>query len=192
MDEKLEKQSLRTRFGSEQVVHADLGASSAVERTLLELPELRPGPVMGYLAIRGEPQIDGVLRTLMSRGVHVCVPSVEWDAGTMEPARFTGFEGLLTRRHGVREPAAGTPIVPIQDVRVVLVPGVAFDVHGARLGRGGGFYDRFLERLAPGSIRIGVGFERRVVDRLPVHPWDQMLDMLVTEQAIRRFDRAAE
>lgn len=192
MTEKLEKGALRTRFCSEAACDTDEAASSSIERTLLELPELEHGAVMGYLAIRGEPNVDGVLRTLVDRGGKVCVPSVAWDEGTMEPARFTGFEGLVTRRHGVREPVAQTPIVPIQDVRVVLVPGVAFDGRGARLGRGGGFYDRFLERLAPGSVRIGVGFERRVVDRLPVHPWDQMLDMLVTEQAVRRFERAAE
>lgn len=184
------KQQVRARFRVEAAAPGDAAASVLISEVLLEVPEVASASgVLGYLAIAGEPNVDAVLEGLRARGVCVGVPMVDWERGSMEAGVFSGFEGLSCRRHGVREPVAGTSIVPMGELRVVLVPGVAFDLRGGRLGRGGGFYDRFLARLAPQTIRVGVGFERRVVERLPTEPWDQLVDVLVTEQAVRRFER---
>ncbi|KAA0215317.1 MAG: 5-formyltetrahydrofolate cyclo-ligase [Leptolyngbya sp. PLA3] len=184
------KQQVRARFRAEGALPGDAAASARISESLLELPEVGFATgVLGYLAIVGEPNIDAVLESLLARGARPGVPMVDWASGSMEAGVFGGCEGLSCHRYGVREPVAGTSIVPIGELRVVLVPGVAFDLRGGRLGRGGGFYDRFLARLGPQTIRVGVGFERRVVDRLPVEPWDQSVDVLVTEQAVRRFER---
>lgn len=193
MTEPVTKQQLRARFRAEGVLSGDAGASARISEALLDLPEVaRAGGVLGYLAIAGEPNIDAMLEGLRERGARVSVPMVDWESGSMEAGVFGGCDGLVCRRHGVREPTAGTRIVPIEELRVVLVPGVAFDLRGGRLGRGGGFYDRLLARLGPQTIRVGVGFERRVLERLPVEPWDQLVDVLVTEQAVRRFERSRE
>jgi 5-formyltetrahydrofolate cyclo-ligase len=66
-------------------------------------------------------------------------------------------------------------------VDVVIVPGVAFAPDGARLGQGGGWYDRFLVSVRPGCVSIGVGFDAQVVDVLPTEPHDMPLDSIVTE-----------
>lgn len=185
------KQQVRARFRAEGVLPGEAAASAHITATLLDLPEVASADaVMGYLAIAGEPSVDAVLEALLARGVCVGVPMVDWERGSMEGGVFSGFDRLECRRHGVREPAAGTRILPIEEWRVVLVPGVAFDLRGCRLGRGGGFYDRFLARLGRQTIRVGVGFERRVLERLPIEPWDQLVDVLVTEQAVRRFERS--
>lgn len=185
------KQQVRARFRAEGVLPGDAASSVRISKVLRELPEVASASgVLGYLAIAGEPNVDAVLEGLLARGVCVGVPMVDWERGSMEAGVFGGCERLACRRHGVREPVAETSIVPIQELHVVLVPGVAFDLRGGRLGRGGGFYDRYLARLAPQTTRVGVGFERRVVERLPTEPWDQFVDLLVTEQAVRRFERA--
>lgn len=97
-------------------------------------------------------------------------------------------EALIGRRR-----AAGQVIVLPEDVPapdpdsldVVIVPGVAFTTGGERLGQGGGWYDRFLERLPPTSLTIGVGFEVQICDELPVEPHDVRLDVVVTEDGVR-------
>ncbi len=69
-------------------------------------------------------------------------------------------------------------------VDVVIVPGVAFTPDGARLGQGGGWYDRFLAAVRPGCTSIGVGFDPQVVDELPTEPHDIRLDSVVTESGV--------
>ncbi len=77
------------------------------------------------------------------------------------------------------------PPILVEDLDAVLVPGLAFDLNGRRLGRGGGHYDRFLVRLRPDCLRVGVCFEGQIVDTVPADPWDQPVDAVVTEAGVR-------
>ncbi len=86
-------------------------------------------------------------------------------------------------RHGYRQPVLDGPTVDDAAVGAVLVPGLAFDRHGNRLGRGGGYYDRFLARLAPDVLRIGVS-AGPLVDRLPVEPHDVTMTHLATADGV--------
>lgn len=87
---------------------------------------------------------------------------------------------------GITEPRVGTPVVAPDAVDWVLVPGVAFDVAGARLGYGGGFYDRLLPLLRPGIPRIAGAYEMQVANHVPVAPHDLRVDAVITES--RRID----
>ena len=69
---------------------------------------------------------------------------------------------------------------------VVFVPGLAFGAQGQRLGRGGGFYDRFLASTGPGITTVGLGYSFQVLEWLPEEPWDRRLDYVVTERAIHQ------
>ena len=81
--------------------------------------------------------------------------------------------------YGIREPAATLPVVAPRDLDVMLVPGVAFDPRGNRLGYGGGYYDRVL--AARPCLTIGIAWTFQVVDAVPMEPWDQPVDALLTE-----------
>lgn len=191
MSQEASKAELRARFRRRVAHPDDARASEAIVDRLARLEECGgSGAVMLYLATAGEPNLDALIPRLRDAGVRVCGPRVEWVHGTMEPAEIVSLDELVCRQHGVREPAAEAPVVPIEDLRVVVVPGVVFDERGSRLGRGGGFYDRFLARLDRATMRVGAAFERQVVEHVPTDPWDQRLDVLVTESAVRRFERA--
>lgn len=69
-------------------------------------------------------------------------------------------------------------------VDVILVPGLAFDAAGRRIGRGGGFYDRFLLRLPPATLSVGVAFEAQRIDEVPADPHDRRVDVVVTERRL--------
>ena len=88
-------------------------------------------------------------------------------------------------RYGFEQPVAESPSVDPRDVVVVLVPGLVFDLRGGRLGRGGGYYDRFLPTLPPDAARVGVVPERLVVKAVPTDPHDIPMTHLATEHGVR-------
>ncbi|AEB11498.1 5-formyltetrahydrofolate cyclo-ligase [Marinithermus hydrothermalis] len=98
---------------------------------------------------------------------------------------------LVKHPLGFYEPAPHAPQIPPTALDAVLVPGLAFDREGYRLGYGKGYYDRFLATLPPHTLTIGLTAEALVVDRLPRDPWDQPVAFLATETGVhpRKEDR---
>ncbi len=92
---------------------------------------------------------------------------------------------LVRHRFGMLEPDPSLPNADPSEVEIVLVPGVAFDRQGGRLGYGGGFYDRLLP-LAGQSIRVGVTYDVLVLDEIPMAPWDCRVGWLVTPEGLIR------
>jgi len=92
---------------------------------------------------------------------------------------------LVKHKYGFWEPAAETPRVEPDLLDAVLVPGLAFDPWGHRLGYGQGFYDRFLARLPPRTLTVGLVAEALLVPELPHDPWDVPVQFLATEQGVR-------
>jgi 5-formyltetrahydrofolate cyclo-ligase len=88
---------------------------------------------------------------------------------------------------GIREPVSGMP-VPVMDIDLVIVPGLGFDQRGNRLGRGRGFYDRFLSHRDFRGRSCGLSLEEQFVDEVPADDLDVRIHMLVTDQRVRRFD----
>jgi len=142
--------------------------------------------VLMYASIPGEVDLDPLMRLALGRGVRVCVPRVDWSAGTMVPAAVSNLdEDLLAGRYGVRSPGAWCPEIALSEPEMVLVPGLAFDRFGGRLGRGAGFYDRLLG----GGIEcpvVGVCFARQIIGRVPTEAHDRAMDRVVCEECEMR------
>ncbi len=125
--------------------------------------------VMAYAPMATEVDITPIIRQCLDAGCRVCVPRVDWETGTMEPAAVAGWPAeLVESRHGLLQPAESAEVVELDAIDLVLVPGLGFDRHGARLGRGGGFYDRFLARAGLTALRVGVAFDAQIVESIPV------------------------
>lgn len=106
----------------------------------------------------------------------------------MLPIQINSLSDDLTESPlGIREPAQGMPI-PLINIDLVIVPGMGFDLHGNRIGRGRGFYDRFLAHRDWGGIACGLALEEQVVEVVPVSEHDRRIQMLVTDAAVRRFE----
>ena len=87
-------------------------------------------------------------------------------------------EDVAPGRFGIREPVEGCAEVPLERLDLVLVPGLAFDPHGWRLGRGGGVFDRLLSTTQ--AVKCGVGFDEQLVPEVPVEPHDVQVDCILT------------
>ena len=159
--------------------------SRAIARRLLRLPLLEdPGVVLAYLALPDEPDLDAVIADRLAAGLPVAGPRVDWPTRTMSPALIDDLEqGVRLGRHNLREPIG--PVVPLDAVVCVLTPGLAFDETGARLGRGGGFYDRLIAGLdRTRAAIIGVAFDAQIAPDLPMLDHDARLDAVVTPTRI--------
>jgi 5-formyltetrahydrofolate cyclo-ligase len=131
--------------------------------------------VMAFSGIRGEPDTDGLHERITADGKVLVLPAIE---GERIVPRRVG-DGLRPGALGVREPT-GDSVDPA-DIDLVVVPGMAFSPDGARLGRGGGHYDRFLAGLPERCAAIGVCFAEQLVDELPCEPHDRIVDAVVSD-----------
>jgi 5-formyltetrahydrofolate cyclo-ligase len=145
--------------------------------------------VMLYLSTPMEIDTAPLALKCWQAGKTVVVPRVSWDQRRMLPVEITSLQtGLTTMANGIREPdpAAGKP-APIGMIDLVIVPGLGFSDKGHRIGRGMGFYDRFLASQEFSGISCGLAFEDQVLDEIPTLDHDVPLSMLVTDRGVRRF-----
>lgn len=137
---------------------------------------------MLYLAVGQEPNMDEVMRLAHGLGKNVAVPQILPGAGQMEPVRWLPAIELETGRYGIRQiPVAQRSAVDAAVLDLIVVPCVAIDRQGIRLGMGGGYYDRFLPRLSPNAVVVGVCWHRQLVSELPAEPHDRRLQYVLTE-----------
>ncbi|MEO1007321.1 MAG: 5-formyltetrahydrofolate cyclo-ligase [Planctomycetota bacterium] len=189
MPDEEDKSLVRTRVRQivERVPQADLRQASdrLAERVLAWTPIEHARCVMVFLSMPGEADTAELVHRLMARGVKVAVPRVDWDGRVLTPAELRDAEAdIVEGRHGVPEPAPHAPAVAMASVDVVLVPGVAFDLRGFRLGRGGGFYDRLLARPDRRGLALGLALEAQLISRVPTEPHDARLDAVATERRL--------
>ncbi len=161
--------SARSRLTSDQ--RADAG--KRIRDALLELPQLQmAGTVAAYYSIGSEPDTRGLVFALWKRGTYVILPLLRPD-GDLDWASFEGPESMVTGPRGLREPGeAPRGVGAIASADVVLVPALAVDGHGNRLGRGGGSFDRALARVGAPIPVIALLYDGELVERVPAEEHD--------------------
>lgn len=181
------RRALRQRLGelSPQQVHA---RSLAAAQRLIETDAFAQATtLMLYLPLGGEVDTRPIALRAWQDGKEVTVPLVSHEQKHMIPVTLRSFEEPMNLDHfGVRSPRTGEPM-PISMIDLVLVPGLGFDRGGRRLGRGAGFFDRFLARPEFSGVVCGLAFEEQIVDELPADIHDVSMHMIVTDQRVLRL-----
>ncbi|GGT37671.1 5-formyltetrahydrofolate cyclo-ligase [Streptomyces chromofuscus] len=175
-------------------------AGAALTEHALELGELTHArTVAAYVSVGSEPGTLALLDALRARGVRVLLPALLPD-NDLDWGVYAGADSLVQVQHGGRtallEPA-GERLGPdaVTGADAVLLPGLAVDARGMRLGRGGGSYDRVLARLERAGARpalVVLLYDAEVVARVPAEPHDRPVHAVVTPSGVRRFRRPQE
>ena len=162
-------------------------AARAAAAHLAASPELAAARVaVLYAALPDELPSRAFYRAVRAAGVHPAFPRTRPD-GSLEIAVGVGWERLVPGRYGVPEPPTSLPARGLLPGDLVLVPGVAFDRWGHRLGRGAGYWDRTLpERRPDGLVVVGVGFAWQLIEEVPHGPDDRRVDAVLTEAGWHR------
>jgi 5-formyltetrahydrofolate cyclo-ligase len=187
---------LRLRRARAGLSDATLRAhSTAISRHALRfLRLLGPRTVAGYFGIRGEIDITDLLERQAAAGIRIALPVLERHRpGRMHFRAWVPGARLCHNLFDIPEPCSGAPRIWRRELDVVLLPLVAFDARGHRLGMGGGYYDRyFARRRLLGVARprlIGVAHAFQQVPRLESRSWDVALDGVITEHGWSWFRR---
>ncbi|MDD5119777.1 MAG: 5-formyltetrahydrofolate cyclo-ligase [Candidatus Omnitrophica bacterium] len=134
--------------------------------------------VMFYVAFGGEVNTKAMIREAQEAGKLICVPVYRKDKETMQPAIFEDHAKLKKGPYGVLEPVTEFFIKP-DDLDLIIVPGLAFDREGRRLGRGKGCYDRFLNTLSENTSSIGLAFDFQVLPLVPTAKHDVSVNHVI-------------
>ena len=157
-----------------------LSHSLRIQRRVVLLPAFEQAEVVAlYSPILNEVFTEEIFHEALHRGKTIAYPRVVGER--LDFVSVTSPAELSPGAFGVLEPT-GTMLLPSHALDLVLVPGVAFDVLGNRLGYGKGFYDRVLFGTGRPALSVGLCFELQLIERLPVEEHDACLDLLITEE----------
>jgi 5-formyltetrahydrofolate cyclo-ligase len=170
----------RARLTSDQRA----AAGRALRDVVLELPQAQmAGTIAAYYSLASEPGTHGLVYALWKRGGYVLLPLLRPDAD-LDWASYEGPDSLRPGPRGIAEPgepARGLDAVARADL--VLVPALAVDRGGIRLGRGGGSYDRALARVGPGVPTIALVYDGELLDKIPADEHDQRVRLVARPSA---------
>lgn len=179
--EEIRKQILRLRNG---MTPGEIVAKSGlILRRLAGLRDLREAStLMVFLSFGSEVRTDDLLRWGWGEGKRMVIPLCRPEERSLTPCLLCGFAELSAGHYGIREPNPQS-IRPVasEEIDAIIVPAVAFDRTGYRIGYGGGYYDRFLPAV-PRAVRIGAAFCCQIVAEIPADPYDVPVDRIVTEE----------
>lgn len=157
-------------------------ASTVLCGCLAALPVMQAATrLMAFLHMPSEVDVDPFIAWALAQGKEVYVPFC-LDGGHMDGVRLTSLTAVTTGAYGIRT-AQSSEVIDPADLDCILVPGLAFDSAFHRLGRGGGYYDRYLPKCMK-ALRIAVAWDMQHIDTVPVDSHDCLMDAIVTERRI--------
>lgn len=164
-------------------------AALKVADQLRALPEYqRATTILAYAALPTELDLDPFIRAALTDSKSIALPRTEPSGTGMHPVLISNLDDdLETGRYRIRSPRSTCDRADPHDIDLVLVPGLGFDESMSRLGRGAGFYDRWIHAHPREDTRlVGVSYDEQLVDRIPTDAHDRAMDLLVTPTRVIR------
>jgi 5-formyltetrahydrofolate cyclo-ligase len=191
---ELRKQTIRQRIEQQRrnLPKEWIAARSAeIITRVTSLPEFQMArTVHTYVAWRSEVDNHALIKEMLQGDRRVVVPVVDLATRTLRHSQIEQFEDLASGTFGILEPPPErVQPVPISEIDLIIVPGIAFDRSGNRIGFGGGYYDDFLRQTR--AVKIGLCFQFQVIDQIPTRVQDERVDILVTEKRVHDFRKKA-
>ncbi|MFW5826567.1 MAG: 5-formyltetrahydrofolate cyclo-ligase [Alkalispirochaeta sp.] len=138
--------------------------------------------VMGYVALDDEVDLQAIFRTAHREGKAIALPRIDAGSDVMEFRQVREYPASLERHPlGFLQPSAVAPVVSAPLRSIILVPGRMFDRAGYRIGRGRGYYDRYLSHVPAAAVTVGIGYAVQLVQTVPRDPADVPLQIVVTD-----------
>jgi 5,10-methenyltetrahydrofolate synthetase len=181
-----EKKALRVSvLAAREAMPAEARAreGATVCARVAQLPAYRDAPtVLAYVSFGAELDTHALLRQVLADGKALALPRVVKSEQRLSLHRIASLDTLQAGPWGILEPPADASVFTLAQAAFILVPGVAFDLAGFRLGYGAGYYDRLLALANPDAARVSLAFQCQMVDAVPNAPHDQRVDAIITSQ----------
>lgn len=157
---------------------------SAIKERLFGLEEFMAAErLLLYSAFRTEVATEVMIEESIAMGKKVLLPKVDQEAKALSKHVINGLDELAPGYMGIPEPTSGERL-KVEDIHLIVVPGVAFDRNGRRIGYGGGYYDRLLSRIKGQRLIVALAYEEQVFDELPHEEHDVRMDIIITDRRV--------
>mgnify|MGYP001353627139 FL=1 len=161
--------------------------SNKIKEKLFSLPEFKDAKnILFYVSFNDEVDTHEIIKELLAnKEKNIIVPYVVKNNPILQLSEIKNFNELEPKTWGILEPKDEfIRKFDIENVDLVIIPGIVFDQNGHRIGYGYGYYDRFLKKLDKNVVKIGFGFEFQIVDKIPEEKHDVPVDIMVTEKRV--------
>lgn len=183
MDKTSIREKILAQRSSLSVQKAEALSALAVEK-VLSMKDVASAQTIGaYISFGREVDTRALIDGLLGSGKKVFVPVVS--RHELSFVAFTSFSEMEPNKLGFMEPRVKGAVDPA-GIEIFIIPGIAFDRQGNRLGWGKGFYDRFFGKN-PGGFKVGLAYDFQLLDKIPAESFDVKMDVVVTEKEILRF-----
>lgn len=184
-----EKKALRTKIrAARRAMTAGVNlrrSREVVAKLLATAAYARAHTIFLYASMAGEVQLYELMERALADGKRVALPLITGEHA-MEAIELTSTADLVEGKYGIKTlPADNATVIAPEELDLIIVPGLAFDRAGRRLGMGGGFYDTFMARSR--AVRLALAFDYQLVGSVPVEERDEMVDSLITETLSLNF-----
>ncbi|WP_315077982.1 5-formyltetrahydrofolate cyclo-ligase [uncultured Clostridium sp.] len=133
-----------------------------------------------YISYDSEIDTKILIRRALKDGKNIYVPRTNYETKLMEAIKIVSLENLTEDKHGILEPKENELATNLDNIDLIIMPGVAFDKNGGRMGYGGGFYDRYLNKCKKDIHKISLAYDFQVVDCIPMDKHDIRVDYIIT------------
>ena len=172
--------SIRNKMNKEDVEHN----SRIIADKIIELDVYKQSKLIFiYMDFNNEVMTSNLIKHMLSDGKRVVIPYTDTTNTLLIPSEITREEDLKLNFFGYYEPKKVSP-VNIEEIDLVIVPGVVFDKNLNRIGFGKGYYDKILNQLKPSAKKVAVAHEFQVLEEIPTEDHDVKMDMIITEKNI--------
>lgn len=156
-------------------------SNNGIFENFISLSEFKKATtIFAYISEKREPDTVKIILKALDMGKTVALP-ISYDNGRMEPRIIYSLDDLVIGKYGIPAPTDDAQILKDEDIELIIVPAMTFNRKGFRLGRGGGYYDRFLEKSKAFSVGLG---REKLIREIPLQPHDMSVTCLITETGI--------
>ncbi|HEX9391287.1 MAG TPA: 5-formyltetrahydrofolate cyclo-ligase [Usitatibacteraceae bacterium] len=181
---KLLREQILARRDALAPVVRSAASREMTQRLLAEPGYIKASAVLAYMSFGTEVDTAAFVTQVLHDGKLLALPRIHKPSQTLRLHRVNRLDELMSGVWGIREPHGEAPAASLDEIDFVLMPGVAFDGRGARLGYGAGYYDRLLAGSPRRAQRVAAAFDVQIVDAVPDDAHDQRLDIIISEDRI--------
>lgn len=184
MDKKQLRDQVKQRLGSIDLQSLAAKSKKACQNVINSSEYRNASVIMAFLSLPYEIETAPIILDAWQQDKTVVVPKVSWQQRHMIAIEINSLEtGLTEEAFGLRSPTTGDP-VPLEDIDLVITPGLAFDAAGGRLGRGGGYYDTFFANKELKAVKMGFCFSEQVLPEVPMSEHDHPVDVVISDNGV--------
>lgn len=145
-----------------------------------------------YISFRSEVDTKALIIKMLIDGKKIFVPKINELTNDMEAIRISSLNELEENRFGTLEPIAYDKAIDPKEIDLILIPGIAFDYNGSRIGFGKGYYDKYIKRTRKDVKRVALAYNLQIVDFIDKDDHDESVDFIITEKQIIKIQKTIE